>query len=425
MDNKFYRPLYFGVAFDKFEVLDFADNFLAGVRSNYFNSDREPQTNRGVQCFKNREYSLVYDMRDNKYLSWKIIRDGKIFQNAEACNEESYRVNTYNDNGIIYKRCYFDNHHMWLKTEYFGSEREFPEYVISPQVIEEQNVLVKLRYTGDSTIQSYLYPKSDAPNDGDYSLLAFTDRGFLYFNTVPNNKFITKTVIRDDFVDNLGGFDFDMVDFNLSRNLNSSFDIRNSEYLGDDNGKPYHILTNKPFNESASPFDSDAPLEESVNICSENASPDAAVESCGEKYSYYGSVDSRGKREGVGRTVTSRGTTAYEGGYKDDKRNGFGVFYYKDGRVNYVGSWRDNIRHGFGVGFRGADGTAHIGKWENNLPRDIGARFDRDGNFIFLGKFIDGKKQDIGISVDEDGSFIVSEFEDDRVVSSQKLEDLM
>jgi antitoxin component YwqK of YwqJK toxin-antitoxin module len=261
------------------------------------------------------------------------------------------------------------------------------------------------------------------PSDGDYSILAFTDDGFLFFNSVPNDRFISKTVIRDDSVNNLGGFSFDTVDFNLTRNLNTTFDITEVEYLTDENGKPYHTVSNSEFNEPK------IEIKEKENVAEEKPvegiSADAVFDVGGEKYSYYGFLDEENRRNGYGRTVTPGGNTAYEGFYQNDKRNGFGTFYYKNRKVNYIGNWHDNFRDGFGVGFRSSDGTSHIGKWNKNNPDGIGARFDSDGNFIFLGYYQNGKKQGKGITLDDDGSFVVSEFKDDEVITSYKIDDLL
>lgn len=424
MNNK--DIIFFGIAFEKFDILDFNDNFFAGVRSNYFNSGCEAQTNRCVQYVNDIEYSFVYSMQKDKQLSWKVNRDKVVYQNAEFINENCYRVNTYNKNGFVFKRLYFNNSHKWVRAEYFSDDTKKPEYILYPSQVDEKDVIVKQHNTEDSIVESYLYPKTSMPEDGDYSLLAFTDRGFLYFNSVPNNKFISKTVIKDNSVNNLGGFEFDSVDFNLNRNLNSTFDITKAEYLSDDNGKPYYEISNKIFHKEN--IDSKNTLDdEDIKIyenISEKDYSDVVIKSNGENYKYFGDVDENNKRSGYGRTVTPEGTTAYEGGYYNDRRNGFGTFYFKNGRVNYVGNWHDNLRNGFGVGFRGSDGSSHIGKWADNIPNGIGARFDKNGDFMFLGEYRDGKKQGKGITIN-DGKFVVSVFENDEVVASYIIDDLI
>ncbi len=417
--------MYFGLMFEKFDILDFGDDFLAGVRANFFNSGRETQDNRSVQYINDDEFQFVYRIEDGSPLSWKVNKNGEIHQEAEVFKPGVYRVNTFNSSGRVFKRMYFDNHHVWLRCEYFDKDYRNPAYVLYPSVVEEQDVIIKIHNTPYSKVQSYLYPKSEMPENGDYSVLAFTADDFLYFNTVPNNKFISKTIIKDDAINNLGGFNFDGVDFNLHRNLNSTFDITSAEYLTEDNGNPFHKLTNEVFTPDTSGMNADDHDDDTILTDNGEEKPDYVFESSGDSYRYYGELDADKRRSGYGRTVSPLGFTAYEGMYDSDKRDGFGTFYYKDGKINYVGNWRANLRQGFGVGFRRSDGSSHIGCWNNNTPNGIGARFDSEGNFIFLGTYENGKKQGKGITLDEDGSFIISEFRDDEVIASYKLDDLL
>ncbi|MCR5653522.1 MAG: hypothetical protein K6F88_06945 [Ruminococcus sp.] len=416
---------YFGITFEKFDILDFTDDFLAGVRANFFNSNFEPQSDRCVQYIGENKYFFMYNIVKGQALSWKSNKNDELYQNAETVNSDTYRVNTYNKSGRIFKREYFNFEHIWIKSEYLFKVGDYPEYVLYPSVIDDNPVIVKIHNAFETNVKSYLYPKTEVPEDGDYSLLAYSDKGFVYFNSVPNDKFISKTLIHDTSVSNLGGFDFDAVDFNLNRNLNTTFDISTAEYLTEENGNPVYVETNAPFNEVKSEFDEKHDDEDIKVFDNQDEEPDITIESSGESYRYYGQLSESRKRDGYGRTVTSDGLTAYEGEYSDDKRDGFGAFYYKDGRINYVGNWIKNSRNGFGVGFRGSDGSVHIGKWSNNQPEGVGARFDKDGNFIFLGSYFDGKKQGKGITLDDDGSFIVSEFKDDKVIASYKIDDLL
>lgn len=426
MENNYKNLLIFGVALEGYDVLDFTTDFLAGVRSNYFNSNLEIQANRVVQYVDNDEFSIVYSLIKDKQLSYKSYKNGELFESAEPTSD-GYLVNTY-CNSKIYKRMYFNKKHLWIKTVYYNVNNPYlPDITeIIPVEIDNQLVFEKTTHNDDTSVTSYLYPKPEMPVDADYSALAFTDKGFVYFNTVPNKELVSKTVYHDESVDNLGGFNFGEIDFNLSKNMNSTLDITKVEYLTDNNGKPYHINTNAVLNENTEINDEfTEDLSDDISISTnpvETENPDKIIESCGEDYSYFGDLNDDGKRNGYGRTSASTGKTAYEGEYLEDKRNGFGTFYYKNGDINFVGNWQNNIRNGFGVGFRSSDKTAHIGKWENNIPNGIGARFDKNGNFLFLGNYVEGKKQGIGISVDENNNFIVSHFKDDQVISSHILE---
>ncbi len=421
--------LYLGLAFDKFDRLDFLDDFLAGVRANYFNSELCPQTGNDMRVVNENSFYFSYNMQYNQPLNWKVNRNGVLYQNAETVRDGCYRVNVYSEEGVIYKRHYYDFSHKWLKSEFFQNNSKYPVYTLYPEIADGQSVIVQIFSESDTTVKSFLYPKSEVPENNDFSVLAYTADGFLYFNSVPNEKLITKTVIHDDSVRRTNGFDFTPFDFNMEmNNFNRNFDITTAQYLSDNSSVP--DLSNISDNISEEDIHTGKTYakneEDNIKLYKKDESaPDLSIQSYGDSYLYFGGIDENNQRSGKGRTVTSGGTTAYEGEYAHDKRNGFGAFYYKDGRINYVGNWKDNARHGFGVGFRGSDGVSHIGKWHENTPDGIGARFDSDGNFIFLGNYIDGKKQGSGITIDADGSFILSKFENDEVIESYKIDDLL
>ncbi|MCH5298362.1 MAG: hypothetical protein J1E96_01235 [Ruminococcus sp.] len=420
--------LYLGLAFDKFDRLDFLDDFLAGVRSNYFNSELKPQSGRDMRVVNGNGFFFSYNMENGEPLNWKVNRNGVIYQTAETLRNDCYRVNVYNGEGVVYKRHYFDFGHKWLKSEFLEKDNKYPVYTLYPETIDGQPVIVQVFSQSDSTVKTYLYPKSEITENDNFSVLAYTIDGFLYFNSVPNNKFITRTEIHDDSLSISDGFDFSSFDFNMERNLNRSFDIRTAQYLSPQYNEPVQdtsdVIVEIP-TKTAEELAVDIPEEDVKLYPQDDSVPDLNIESFGDSYKYFGEVDESNQRSGKGRTVTSSGTTAYEGEYLNDKRNGFGAFYYKNGALNYVGNWKDNARHGFGVGFRGVDGVSHVGKWNENVPDGVGARFDRDGNFIFLGTYVDGKKQGKGITLDSDGGFILSEFVNDEVVASYKIDDLL
>ena len=56
---------YYGIAFDKFEILDFTTNFLAGVRANYFNSGMKKQCDTAKQQLNRIIYSFEYNFHSN------------------------------------------------------------------------------------------------------------------------------------------------------------------------------------------------------------------------------------------------------------------------------------------------------------------------------------------------------------------------
>lgn len=447
MKESYKDIIFYGFAYAEYNALDFATDFLAGVRSNFFNSGNKQQSNRTVQLIDTDEYSYVYNMADNSPLSWKIYKNNILLQKAEPQDNDGYVVKCYDENNNVYQKIFFNNKHIWIKTEYFSNtnDEKSKSLFFIPKVVENEFVIERTVNKADDSIISYLYPKFEIPEDNIYYALAFTNKGFIYFNNVPNDMLVSKIHILDKSLDNFGGFSFAENDFDPKRNFNESFDITEAEFWDDkqinlDNESETKIEnTEKTYNNDdfediitiykksqsndnlIENFDSDNDNDKKIIIAEEK--PTSVVESVGETYNYYGSLDQNGNRSGYGRTVTSEGKTAYDGEYCEDKRNGFGSFYYKNGKINYVGNWENNSRQGFGIGFRSSDGTAHMGKWNSNLPNGLGARFDKNGNFIFLGNYVNGKKQGLGITIDDDNNFIISKFQDDEVISSRLIEE--
>lgn len=447
MKESFNNIIFYGFAYAEYNALDFATDFLAGVRSNFFNSGNKQQSNRSVQLIDADEYSYVFNMTDNSPLSWKIYKNNVLLQKAEPQGENGYVVKCYDDNNNVYQKIFFNNNHIWIKTEYFSNinNEKSKSMIFIPKVVENEFVIERTVNKADNVTISYLYPKFDIPEDNIYYGLAFTNKGFIYFNNIPNDMLVSKIHILDNSLDNFGGFSFVENDFDPKRNFNVSLDITDAEFWNSDkidleNKSKINIEENviiensdnddfedistvfeEPRNNDSIIDDFDSQNDEKIKIVEEL--PTSVIESVGETYSYFGSLDQNGNRSGYGRTVTAEGKTAYDGEYSEDKRNGFGSFYYKNGKINYVGSWKNNSRQGFGIGFRSSDGTAHMGKWDSNLPNGLGARFDKDGNFIFLGNYVNGKKQGLGITIDDENNFIISKFQDDEVISSRLIEE--
>lgn len=421
MENKFENIKYYGVAFDKFEILDFTTDFLAGVRANYFNSGMKVQCDTAKQTLNRISYEFNYYFEKGCSAEWMLKRNKRVIQQSNECNKKGYSIDNYYESDFIYKKTYFDNDHNWIKTEYFSRDTDTAVYCLTRDDNLGQAVIKVMAFTEGSEKVSYLFPKTDMPADKDYSILAYTNEGFLYYNSIPNTDINDKKLL---------GFTFSSEDFTLTEPENG-YSIKNADYLGYNSIEENiieEIIVETPDliddNISEIPQETEiVPVEEEIILAEVEEKPDSVITSGGESYNYYGeTID--GKREGYGRTITPQGKTAYDGNYHNDKRNGFGAFYCKNGDINYIGNWENNKRNGFGVGFRNTDFTAHIGKWSENTPDGIGARFDCNGDFMFLGEFVNGKKQGIGITYDENTGFVVSKFKDDEIISSHPLNDI-
>ncbi|MGN1138344.1 MAG: hypothetical protein ACI4RM_02770, partial [Ruminococcus sp.] len=362
MKESYKDIIFYGFAYAEYNDLDFATDFLSGVRSNFFNSGNKQQSDRTVQLIDGDEYSYVFNMADNSPLSWKIYKNNVLLQKAESQDENGYVVKCYDENNNVYQKIFFNNNHIWIKTEYFSNinNENSKSLIFIPKVVENEFVIERTVNKADDSTISYLYPKLEIPEDNIYYALAFTNKGFIYFNNVPNDMLVSKIHILDNSLDNFGGFSFVENDFDPKRNFNVSFDITKAEFWDnkkinrDNESEPKIEETEKTDNKNdyddfediitiykksqssdklIESFDSDN--DEKIKIAEEK--PTSVIESVGETYNYFGTLDQNGNRSGYGRTVTAEGRTAYDGEYSEDKRNGFGSFYYKNGKINYVG----------------------------------------------------------------------------------------
>lgn len=442
--------IYYGVALKHFDELDFKYDALAGVRARFFSRNLETQSGDAIQVFEKKEVNCRYTLEQGKPLLWKVFQNKNLVQSSKYLPDQMYCVCFYNAFEQILKKIYFNAKHFWTKTEYFDpSAGKDCVCSIAPKVINGFFAIIQTQYNKNGCVASPLYMVATLPPADLCEAVAYTDKGMLYFTSQTPSTVNAGTEEKK-------GFTFTPADFNLTKNLNSTFDISFAPYLTAENGNPFDKAGKSDFSESVYSDRSLLKTENAAKIPAEepprkdNAEsekrlsslqineaeaaeetetftaacpeePDKVLESAGEAYKYYGDLDAQGRRSGYGRTETASGKTAYEGAYSEDMRQGFGTFYYKDGSVNYVGNWRQNQREGAGIGFRSLDGTVHVGKWRHNQPCDIGVRFDREGNFLSLNHFTDGKRNGIGIAINEDGCVVISNWKDDRQVSEKNI----
>ena len=163
----------------------------------------------------------------------KIYKNSVLLQKAEPVDGNGYVVKCYDENNSVYQIIYFDNNHIWLKTEYISNVADEKQKSLTflPKVVDGEFVIERTVNKSEDSTVSYLYPKFEVPEDNIYYALAFTNKGFVYFNNVPNDMLVSKIHIVDNSVDNFGGFDFVENDFDPNRNFNQSYDITKAQYL--------------------------------------------------------------------------------------------------------------------------------------------------------------------------------------------------
>lgn len=175
--------IIYSVILSRHEELDFKNDALAGVRANYFNSGKKTQKDKTEVMIGNRLYNLSYSLSDNKSLLWKITGKKRILQTVRRFNDGVYCVITFNENGVVFKRQYFNSEHMWLKTEYYHSyisdkliSLVYPRKILGVLMLVTESINTE----GNSEV-SYLYPSKKAPKK-QCTALVYTNDGMIWFD---------------------------------------------------------------------------------------------------------------------------------------------------------------------------------------------------------------------------------------------------
>ena len=467
--------ILYAVRASDYEPLGFDNDALAGVRANYFNAKCMPQEDKTDFSVQGVPHSLSYSMKNGSSLAWKITAGNRTAETVRRLTGGSYCVMTYGENGVIFKRQYFDSTHLWLRTEYY--DRALDNRIVAnlyPHMSNGVMLLCLQEFSNGGMRTRELYPSLEEPAEG-CAAMVYANSGNLWYDE--RFRLGEQAAEEPEAPEASDGFHFIKEAF-TGAEPEDVLGLQNAAYLGesdaapseeppapvlDSDGKPYSAYdtiekilfeaqkTNKNiFGVLAlQDFGDDEPETAETADAPEAAEPEAAVTSEAEPkpaaqanvqaaaeqkpdlqiktkdgtYSYYGDLDKNKHRSGRGRTVTPDGVTSYDGTYRNDKREGFGVCYYKEGSPNYIGDWTDGKRSGRGVGYRRSDGTLHAGKWKNNKPEGIGARFDAHGNFVDICTYVDGKRSGKSVSFDARGNPVVTLWRNGEAVSKKTISD--
>lgn len=220
--------IIFSVLVSGFERLDFKNDALAGVRANYFNSKNSLQCEKTEIEIDGRIYNLSYCMQSGSPLSWKMTKDNLPYQSVKRATGGVYCVMFYTENGVIYKRQYFDCKHNWIRTEYYNTAfanklvcRIYPSW-------EHKIVVLKVeRIANDGTVsKSSLYPSEKKTKDSP--VLIYTNIGMLWYSADFKPDDIDTTVPD---IQTEGGFNFSPKCFEPSYAPQDFLDLKSADYL--------------------------------------------------------------------------------------------------------------------------------------------------------------------------------------------------
>ncbi len=222
--------IIFSVLVSDFEKFDFKNDALAGVRANYFNTDNSTQNEVTEISLDGKVYKLSYLMSSDKPFSWKVSKNNRPFQSVKRATGGIYCVMYYGDNGIIYKRQYFDSQHTWIRTEYFDTAVEnkllcriYPETIKGIIALKIENI------NADGTFSvKALFPSKASPRKKCDALI-YSNIGMLWYDESFKPAGIDLEIDTRD--ESKNSFRLDLISFNPAFACDSPLDLDNAEYL--------------------------------------------------------------------------------------------------------------------------------------------------------------------------------------------------
>lgn len=441
-----------------FEKLDFKNDALAGVRANYFNSNKLPQYDKSEISLEEKTYNISYRMSEDEPLSWKITRNNRPFQSVKKATGGVYSVIFYRENGIIYKRSFFDKEHNWLRTEYYDSNYEnVKTAVIAPKTISGITALQLERINIDGEHNySVLYPSEKVPVKRCTGLI-YSNVGMLWYDEMFRPEDLPVENLPVTECEN-SGFKFNNSDEILKSSDNLS--LADAEYLEEtvcNNDEVESISTDKSdekedeqrysaydkiasilseahktnkdlFGEIINQTSSDLfeqeektdkvekaensveelseentldEIEENIQSDSETNESNFVTDESQEEY------DSKEAPECNVLIPTKSGLYSYFGDVdENNNRTGRGRTVTPQGLTSYDGEYLDDQRNGFGVCYYKEGNINYVGNWVNGKREGSGVGYRLSDGTMHAGRWSDNSPDGCGARFDCDGNFI-------------------
>ncbi|HCA04888.1 MAG TPA: hypothetical protein DEO32_03210 [Ruminococcaceae bacterium] len=457
--------IYSALASD-FEPLDFKNDALAGVRANYFNAGNMPQAEKTELTLDSMPLSLSYSMKQGEPLSWKAIYNNQPYQTVKRESYDKYCVLSYNADGIVFKRQYFDNSHAWLRTEFFSGGNSTPAAALYPKLKDRILTLIYKTY-GDVKTKRVLFPSLKSSGK-KCAALVYSNAGMIWFDEAfkPSDYSEEAQTAAD-------GFNFRLEDFthDIYAKVNSKLD--SAEYLTyDDVPKPPDVetapveetaeysayekiesilfeahKTNKNIfgelaNESRSektnepeqdktPDDSpqpdiaqseEEPGADSSAQAEEELSADSAAEEMVEAFGVNPDYDTTSvpadekpkadfkpaiEEKPDFAIKTKSGEYLYYGKLDaQNRRTGRGRTVSANGLTSYEGEYENDKRQGFGICYYKEGSVNYVGNWNNGNRDGAGVGYRLSDGTMHAGGWSNNAPSGFGARFDKNGSFL-------------------
>lgn len=247
---------FYGLSMKSRDVSDVRGDIYSNILMKYLTS-LKPVTNRLYRSADNAKYEYSYSFVPTKPISWRVIKNRRVVEDIEQLSDGKYCLNYYDDNGKDVKRVIFNNHHKWVKTNYYNSVYgKSLVCSVVPKEVDGETVI--LQYVSGDLYPVTLYCCPLASNAEvmqsvidrvpEPEVLALTNYGLMYFACEETLKIYKQVLEEEELIyaeahkpqvfnteeDVAGGFCFDASNFDSTKNSESLFDLQSADELTDD-----------------------------------------------------------------------------------------------------------------------------------------------------------------------------------------------
>lgn len=245
--NKLKNLFFFGVSYVNYDSTDVTLDIITNIRRRFLVT-RKPASNKLYRSAQGESFVYSYNFSFDRPLQWKVSRNRKTVEEIEHLLAGKYCINLYDEQGKDLKKTFFDSKHRWFKTNYYSPvSNENLSCTLVPKEFDEGTSILKY-ITGEvyperlfactipscDVVKSRVLDKIPTP-----SVTALTNLGVVYFMTEVDKEnyehilsdeeaLFAKENAPESFVseeDAATGFNLSVKDFDMSKNLNRTFDI--------------------------------------------------------------------------------------------------------------------------------------------------------------------------------------------------------
>lgn len=177
--------IYYGVYHTAAELADEGD-VLCSIRKKYFETGIK-QKNRSTFNISGEIIRAAYTIEKGKPLKWKKLIGSRLCERV-TIKENSYFVESLDNDRRVFKRSYYDMKHNWLYSEYFlTNDGNIPDVVYSPTSDDDRPAVLcrkgketEILYPFETSLDKELTEKLNELV-GEPPLLCKTSSGTFYF----------------------------------------------------------------------------------------------------------------------------------------------------------------------------------------------------------------------------------------------------